>query len=209
MTARDPLTVPRPSLEKVVAALVAEFRSGAALSRQFKLPAADAQCLEEWADQLDAALRSVVPVPPQEHVFIAGWSAGFQEALSPDIHPEEDRCATAYAEWLKDSLLPTTPSLGGVPAPAEAPKPLSVQEFRRELLDKFSVLEHPSVIPLQRSAARQQCLDFLSDRYREALEASSSLPAGATPEPSGEPGQTWRPKPRGCGLSVQGRPDPA
>lgn len=37
-------------------------------------------------------------------VFEAGWSAGFQEALVPDEHPEEDRCSTAYAEWLIENF---------------------------------------------------------------------------------------------------------
>ena len=41
-----------------VEALIAEFRSGAALSEQLNVPAADAMCLREWADQLEALLVS-------------------------------------------------------------------------------------------------------------------------------------------------------
>lgn len=32
--------------------------------------------------------------------FQAGWDAGFQDALLPDEHPEQNRCAVAYAAWL-------------------------------------------------------------------------------------------------------------
>lgn len=31
--------------------------------------------------------------------FLAGWSAGFQEALIEDIHPDQDRESVAWAEW--------------------------------------------------------------------------------------------------------------
>lgn len=56
-------------------------------------------------DQTLAAL-----VAQQRDVFIAGWSAGFQEALTPDKYPDQDRCEVAFQEWLKDQLVsPSTP----------------------------------------------------------------------------------------------------
>lgn len=36
--------------------------------------------------------------------FTAGWDAGFQEALKPDIYPEQDRCAVAYDHWCDDTI---------------------------------------------------------------------------------------------------------
>jgi hypothetical protein len=57
--------------------------------------------LRHAADALEA-LSPSMPRTCSRAVFEAGWDAGFQEALTPDTHPDQDRCAVAYAEWLRD-----------------------------------------------------------------------------------------------------------
>jgi hypothetical protein len=72
--------------------------------------------------QREEALRAArVPQPPADLLdhssvriaFESGWSAGFQEALTPDEHPDQDRCAVAFAEWqreVRDQSVPQPPA---------------------------------------------------------------------------------------------------
>lgn len=77
-------------------------------------------------------------------------------------------------------------------APVAQPDALSVREFRRELLDKIGVIKSASaVITVQRHIVRQQVIDFLSDRYREALawmSASQAPVVGTTRQETTEKG---------------------
>jgi len=59
----------------------------------------------------------------------------------------------------------------GVPAGPSAP--LTVEEFRAEVQDKLSVVFHGAANPMMamRQIARQQCEDFLVERYAELAAA--------------------------------------
>ncbi len=53
------------------------------------------------------------PITGEEmkRIFMAGWGAGFQEALKPDEFPDQDRGSFAYCEWLLEQInLPAPPS---------------------------------------------------------------------------------------------------
>jgi len=47
-------------------------------------------------------LRLLAQAEARGDVFQAGWDAGFQEALQPDLFPHQNRCKMAYQAWLKE-----------------------------------------------------------------------------------------------------------
>jgi hypothetical protein len=52
------------------------------------------------AEAAEAELKAVAEASPQPDLarewFEKGWSAGFQEALEPDLFPHRNRCEDAY-----------------------------------------------------------------------------------------------------------------
>ena len=59
---------------------------------------------DEAERKLSIALN-FVPCEGVPHLFTAGWDAGFQEAMMPDGHPDQDRCTAAYLQMVGSGMI--------------------------------------------------------------------------------------------------------
>ncbi|MBU2253693.1 MAG: hypothetical protein KKH53_02625 [Gammaproteobacteria bacterium] len=58
-------------------------------------------CLQDKPCACDAPpMENTVPA-----LFRFGWDAGFQEALTPDDHPDQDRCLDAYLQMVGSGMI--------------------------------------------------------------------------------------------------------
>lgn len=59
-------------------------------------------CLQDKPCQCEQITPSRGSVPD---LFQQGWDAGFQEALTPDIRPDQDRCAETYWQMVGSGMI--------------------------------------------------------------------------------------------------------
>ncbi len=59
---------------------------------------------DETERKLSIALN-FVPCEGVPHLFTAGWDAGFQEAMTRDEHPDQDRCTETYWQMVGSGMI--------------------------------------------------------------------------------------------------------